>query len=650
MARMSLLGYLLLLCAAAGLSWSDAFAAPNADVYGSAPDYDSPRISPTGTHLAILMPLGENGGVKILDLAKGTSCGIAPSTVKVRSAFWVGPNRLAVRVSFFFRPKGVPSSQSQYQYEISRNITMNADCKGSYDVLRDHPDYGQLAGFDYVGRAADGAFLLFAAYTTHTMRDSYDVYKIDGESGKSERIETGTAGTYDWLADGQGRVRLRVDLDTLGKDRVFSRVDGSDDWVQVYDSSAAKDVSYELQFVALAANPDIAYVVTRNGGDRNAVYEFNLKSKSLARLVFQHPSVDVDGLALDSFSRAAVGTLYTIDYPTTEYFDRGYAQMLADVQATFPGEHIEIESATHDKKKFVALVEGSQNPTGAYYLVDMTEPSVGKIGARYAAIGAADLGQTKSITYQARDGLTIPAYLTLPPGSSGKNLPLVVMPHGGPHSRDTANFDPWTQFLASRGYAVLRPQFRGSSGYGAKHLDAGKFQWGLAMQDDVTDGVKHLVANGTADASKVCIYGWSYGGYAAMAGLALTPELYKCGAAGAGVSDLLLFLGDSTRRSSARGNYWKDYIGSPINDRDRLIATSTIKKVERIRAPLLLIHGKDDTVVPVRQSTLMANALKAAGKPVEYVEIEGDDHWLSKASTKRRVLNELERFLAQHLK
>jgi dipeptidyl aminopeptidase/acylaminoacyl peptidase len=280
----------------------------------------------------------------------------------------------------------------------------------------------------------------------------------------------------------------------------------------------------------------------------------------------------------------------------------------------------------------------------------MTEPSIAKIGARHTSIEAAYVGQVKPFTYTARDGMTIPAYLTLPPGSPGKNLPLVVMPHGGPHARDTAVFYPWAQFLASRGYAVLQPQFRGSSGFGARHLEAGKFQWGLAMQNDVTDGVKHLIANGTADASKVCIYGWSYGGYAAMAGLTLTPELYKCGVAGAGISDLLLFLGDNTRWSEDRGKFWKDYIGSPNADRDRLIATSPIKQVGRIRVPLLLIHPKDDTVVPLRQSTMMAEAMRAAGKPVEYIELDGDDHWLSRTSTSRRVLRELERFLALHLK
>ena len=170
------------------------------------------------------------------------------------------------------------------------------------------------------------------------------------------------------------------------------------------------------------------------------------------------------------------------------------------------------------------------------------------------------------------------------------------------------------------------------------------------MQNDLSDGVKHLIANGTADASKVCIVGWSYGGYAAMAGLALTPEYYRCGVAGAGVSDLLLFIGDRKRRSEGAARFWAEDIGNPVNERDRLIATSPIKQVKNIRAPLLLMHPKEDTIVPLRQSTMMAEAMRAAGKQVEYIELEGDDHWLSRASTSKRALREIEAFLAKHLK
>ncbi len=644
-----------------------ATAAPSADVYGNPPDYDNPLISPDGKYLAILMPLGENGGVKILNLAGGGNCGVAPSAVKVRNAFWVAADRLMIRVSFFFVPEGLKNTPEN-QFEIYRYITVNTDCRGAFDVLRDHKDYGRLSGFTYLGAMGDGKNLLFAAGNFRTPglvtevtslklkrrdRSSFDVYKFDMTTGKSESYQAGTPDTVDWIADGAGNLRIRVDEDDYYRTRVFARIGGSNSWTEVYDSGTV-DAAHAIAFVAMSNKPDVAYVVTRNGEDKLASYEFNLTTKSLGRLVYKNPKVDVDNLVTIGVKGEVVGTEYTIDYPAAEYFDRTSAQLLADVSATFPGEHVQIVSMTTDRGKAVALVEGPQNPTGVYYLADMTEPSIGKIGARYVAIGAGDVGKVKSFSYPARDGLNIPAYLILPPASSGKNLPLVVLVHGGPHARNTAGFggpeERWAQFLASRGYAVLMPQFRGSSGYGSAHVAAGHFQWGLAMQDDLTDGVKYLIGDGTADPSKVCIFGWSYGGYAAMAGITSKPDLYKCGVAGAGVSDLLLFVGDARRRYDELGRAWADDIGSPIADRDRLIATSPIRNVNKAKAPILIIHGNDDTVVPLRQSTMMVDALKAAGKPVEFVGIEGDDHWLSKSSTSKRVMRELEAFLAKHLK
>jgi dipeptidyl aminopeptidase/acylaminoacyl peptidase len=283
----------------------------------------------------------------------------------------------------------------------------------------------------------------------------------------------------------------------------------------------------------------------------------------------------------------------------------------------------------------------------------MTEPSIGELGARHPLIPAGVIGPVKAFTFQSRDGLAIPAYLTTPAGASGAKMPLVVFPHGGPASRDDAGFDLWVQFMVSRGYAVFQPQFRGSSGFGARHEAAGRFKWGLEMQDDITDGVKFLIANGTADASKICIFGWSYGGYAAMAGLAFTPELYKCGVAGAGISDLLLLVGDLKKESTTvhlGGKYWLDAVGDPHSDNERLVATSPARHVERIRAPLLLIHGKDDTTVPFRQSEVMASAMRNAGKDVQLIALEGGDHSLNDDRTSRRMLRELEVFLAKHLK
>jgi dipeptidyl aminopeptidase/acylaminoacyl peptidase len=664
MRRASLVAFSTVLIAAS-FGAGAALAAPGADVYGAQPELDHVSLSPDGAHIAMIAPQGDTGGVRIMKVG-GATCAFGAGKVKFRNIFWANPDRLIVEVSFTFSGDKATNDPT-YMYEIYRAISVNARCEDSKDLLAGIKNIGRITGGNFLGATPDGQKVLFSAININRRaRDqdtrlkgistsSYDVYAIDPATGKSETYEAGTNKTTGWYLDGAGLLRMRMDRkNETGEDYfVRARIGDSKDWTTVYDSASVTDDSRAIGFVAVSGRGDLAYVTTRNGGDKFGLYEFDLKSKAVGRKLFQNARVDAEGLLLDNNSQQAVGVSYIDDHPTAEYFDKTYAQMQADLAATFPGERVRISSVSRDQKKFIAYVEGAQNPGGAYHFVDMTIPEMSKIGSRYPALTAADIAPVKAFTYQSRDGLTIPAYLTLPPGSSGKSLPLVVYPHGGPQSRDDASFDPYVQFLATRGYAVFQPQFRGSEGFGARHMEGGHFKWGLEMQNDITDGVAYLTGNGTADASKICIFGFSYGGYAAMAGLAFTPDLYKCGVSGAGPSDLLLLVGDISRRSefSYLGtDGWREWIGDPTRDRNRLLGTSPVQNADKIKAPLLLIHGSDDIVVPLRQSTVMVDAMKEAGKPVELIVINGDDHWLSRASTNKRVMQELQRFLGTHLK
>jgi dipeptidyl aminopeptidase/acylaminoacyl peptidase len=248
----------------------------------------------------------------------------------------------------------------------------------------------------------------------------------------------------------------------------------------------------------------------------------------------------------------------------------------------------------------------------------------------------------------------IPGYLARPLGAEGAT-PLVLLPHGGPASLDVGGFDWLAHFLASRGYTVLQPNFRGSGGLGKEWEDAGHGEWGVGvMQHDLTDGVAALVAAGMADPERVCIVGASYGGYAALAGAAFTPELYRCAAAIAGVADLRVMLSferDRAGFSSPTVAYWRQAMGvdETGSANERLEAASPSAHVDEVRAPVLLIHGHDDTVVPIAQSQLMQRALEGAGKSVQFVELEGEDHWLSGAKTRLETLQALDVFLAEHL-
>jgi dipeptidyl aminopeptidase/acylaminoacyl peptidase len=257
------------------------------------------------------------------------------------------------------------------------------------------------------------------------------------------------------------------------------------------------------------------------------------------------------------------------------------------------------------------------------------------------------MGDVQPYGYAAGDGLHIPAYLTLPPGKPPHNLPLVVVPHGGPDDRDDMTFDFIRQFLANRGYAVLQPQFRGSRGFGRAFTRAGFGQWGLRVQDDISDGVRKTIADGVADPRRICIFGASYGGYAALAGATLTPDLYACVASLAGPSnleDMLDYSRDQFGRETK--DYWMARIGEDSAHRD---AASPALHADRVKAPVLLLHSELDITVPISQSETMEKALEKAGKKVEFVRLPGDDHYMALEQTRLRVLQELEKFLAANI-
>jgi dipeptidyl aminopeptidase/acylaminoacyl peptidase len=291
----------------------------------------------------------------------------------------------------------------------------------------------------------------------------------------------------------------------------------------------------------------------------------------------------------------------------------------------------------------VVLVFGASYGAG-YFYVDMTTHKASPIGNLYDGID--EISPESWISYPAADGLIIHAYLTLPEGRTAKNLPLVVLPHGGPQARDEPGFDWISQAIASRGYAVLQPEFRGSGGFGKDLLWAGFGEFGKKMQTDLSDGVRALAAQGVIDPKRVCIVGASYGGYAALAGATLDTGVYRCAVSDAGVSDLHKLVARMDNTIDNRGErFWDRFLGvSDYND-PKLDAISPIKHIDKVSVPILLIHGRDDTRVPFSQSQAMADALKAAGKPVEFVVLNGEDHFLSRSATRLQMLEATVKFL-----
>jgi dipeptidyl aminopeptidase/acylaminoacyl peptidase len=358
--------------------------------------------------------------------------------------------------------------------------------------------------------------------------------------------------------------------------------------------------------------------------------------------------------AADPYSGAPLGAWIGGASYTQVWFDQDAKHRREVLSHSFPHQQVSVVAESTNKQLTVARVSSPSNPA-TYYLIDLATHRASSIGSEYPKLADVKLGEVVDFSYKAHDGTNIPGYLTLPPDAPHAALPLVVLPHGGPASVDSGDDFEWLrQFLATRGYAVFQPQFRGSAGYGEKFRHAGERQWGLLMQDDITDGVHALIDKGQADPHRICIVGYAYGagysGYAALAGAAYTPDLYKCAISVNGVSDLPRFLGFQIEKAGEYSNdvaHWRAMIGGP-NDAN-VLDRSPARAAARFAAPVLLIYSAGDAVVPPNQSTLMAENLQKAGKRVQLVELPGEDHGLSHSTTRLDSLEQIEKFLQDHL-
>jgi dipeptidyl aminopeptidase/acylaminoacyl peptidase len=460
-------------------------------------------------------------------------------------------------------------------------------------------------------------------------------------------MSQGMENTIEWQTDGKGAVLARIDRNAISHtDRLVVYSGGNEHEGGTFPVTGDSDSG----IVGVSEDGKAVMRLGRAAGGVRTLVRRDLASGAQSD-VFAPQGYDVGGPIKDEWTGRVAGVTYVDDKREYRFLDPKREALQRGVEQAFPGKSAGIVSSDMAADKLVVATDGPAEPP-IYYLLDRATHNMRPVAVPYPDLMGVPLGEMKSHDYVARDGLAIHAYLTLPPGKPATNLPLVVMPHGGPDARDHLGFDWWAQFLANRGYAVLQPNYRGSAGYGEAFTQAGLRQWGLKMQDDISDGVKQVIAEGIADPKRVCIVGASYGGYAALAGAALSPDLYACAVAVAGVSDLPLMLRTEHRmtgENSQASHFWATRIGSSDENWDQLVATSPARHAASIRAPVLLIHGEGDTTVRIDQSEAMADALKAAGKSVTFIRIPGEDHYLNQTSTRVRVLSETEKFLEKYI-
>jgi dipeptidyl aminopeptidase/acylaminoacyl peptidase len=603
-------------------------------VFAELPAIESPALSPKGDKIAARIAVNGVQYFGIYPTNGGKPVIIGLGETDLNWWRWVNEDWLVVGVG-----QVVPVEDDEWY--ITRSFGVRAD--GTKMVKLNKETAGQN-GSDLLWVARDGTprVLLGSQNSIYGSEPDFwlRVDEIDVSTGRARQVQPGVAGVWDWYADGNGVVRMGYGTSDDGrKRRLYYRKQRGEPF-KVIDKAKTIDDSIEMPSL-FKSDPNQALIVGDDDEGYSVLYEYDLTKLERGKQLFASKGYDIGGLWTDPTGFGYLGVGVNRDKPGTEWTDPAMIALQAKLDGMIKGGSPEIVSMNADHSKAVVHVGAAAAP-GGYFLYDAADGSMTPIGNVNATIGLKLLHRVKTIRYKARDGLEIPAVLTLPSGDP-HNAPLIVMPHGGPFARDTEEWDWWAQFLADRGYVVIQPNYRGSSGYGTKFTRKALGQWGLKMQDDLDDAVTALAAQGLADPKRVCMVGASYGGYAAMRAAQRDGSKYRCTVAYAGVSDLnrMLRFNSDFLGAGARQDWLRQQIGD-------LKGVSPLNFPEQFSSPILIVHGKKDRTVPVSQSRLLAKRLKDAGKNATYIEQPEGDHHFSREADRLEFLKALEAFLAKY--
>jgi dipeptidyl aminopeptidase/acylaminoacyl peptidase len=635
-----------------------------AEAYGRLPAIGSAALSPDGKRLSLSVgyeyraaePDKELTALQILNIETGKTENVLtpPSRNRFRDVGWADEKRTYYIVSSPGRegdaaPAGM-SVGAGSRVEWFRTGVFNIEKNTTAVMMSDQVYAGNMSLTDLEvpieGDPGMGRMIAWGGLGVMNALPKLTVFRVNLDTGRPSVMQTENVLTRNYLLDPRGNVLARVDLNERSNKWQLYVYEKGKDRLLIEDVS---ETGEPLALLGVLADGRIAAESPHKDGERDVLSAIDPKSGKTEPLETEG-GAEVRTVK-DPWTRRVIGVSWRDDLPQQFFFDPQLQTLFKALQPKFDGGYVTIESWSQDRSKFLLVGERGAD-AGAYYVYEPATQRLRMVGKRYPALNSpTDLGIRQAIKFRARDGTQVPAYLTLPGDAEPHDLPLVLLVHGGPHARDDFRFNWWASFLASRGYAVLQANFRGSTGYGYDWFDAGRGKWGDGvMQTDVEDGLAALIKNGIVDAKRVCIMGGSYGGYAALAGATLTPDRYTCAVSVNGLSDPVALLASAENttlgRKSMTAEWWRRSMG---DDMDHLRAVSPIRNADKVHVPVLLIHGVDDSVVPIEQSRNMDAALRRAGKQVRYVELKGDDHWLSAASTRTQMLQEIEKFLAENL-
>lgn len=590
------------------------------------PEQTGFQLSPDGQYLAYLAPYAQRMNIHVRELATAQVTRVTSVTDRDISGFaWVSDTRLAYMRDF---------GGDENFHLLATNID------GSNDV--------DLTPFEGVRAQLiddlkdDPAHVIVGLNKRNAQ--IFDPYRLDVHTGDLTLIAENPGNITSWMADHEGKLRLAIATDGVNESILYRATEA--DAFEVKVTTNFKETLTPLFFTFDNQN---IYAASNLGRDKTAIVEYDIAAQREVRELFAHDEVDVTSLSYSRKYKVLTTIAYTTWKPMYHFLTKERAALQERLERELTGE-IAIVSSNKDEDELLIRTY-SDRSLGAYYHYSAANDALRLITKVGEWLPEAALAEMKPISYTSRDGLTIHGYLTLPQGVVPQGLPVVVNPHGGPWVRDNWGFNPEVQFLASRGYAVLQMNYRGSTGYGRAFWEASFKKWGLEMQNDITDGVQWLIQEGIADPKRVAIYGGSYGGYATLAGITLTPEVYACAVDYVGVSNLFTFM-------NTIPPYWEPFramlyemVGNPEDptDKVRMEATSPVFHVDQIRVPLLIAQGAKDPRVAQAESDQVVAALRERGVEVQYLLKENEGHGFRNEENRFEFYEAMENFLDKHL-
>ncbi len=591
------------------------------------PDSSAYQLSPNGQYISYLAPYERRMNIHVKNLATNEITRVTELTDRSVSGYmWATNERL-----LYVRDFG-----GDENYHI---LAVNIDGSDNVDLT---PFEKVQAGL-IDDLENDDEHVLVSLNTRNPQ--CFDPYRLNIVTGELTILAENPGYITSWMTDHDGKLRIATATDGVNTSILYRKTE-ADEFQNVLTTNFRESVSplffsFDNQYV---------YASSNLGRDKAAIVKFDIEKGEEIEVLFSHDEVDVSGLSYSKKRKVLTTISYTTWKRQFHFLDETRANLQKRLEQDLGDYEIVIASANKAEDTFLIRTY-SDRSLGAYYIYIQNEDKLEKIADVSPWLDENELAEMKPIRYQSRDGWTIHGYLTLPKGVEAKNLPVVVNPHGGPWARDSWTFNPEVQFLANRGYAVLQMNFRGSTGFGRAFWEASFKQWGLSMQDDITDGVNWLIEQGMADKDRISIYGGSYGGYATLAGITLTPDVYACAIDYVGVSNLFTFM-------ETIPPYWEQFrqmlyemVGNPddAEDNARMKATSPVFLIDKIKAPLLIAQGANDPRVAQAESDQMVEALRNNGIDVEYILKIDEGHGFRNEENRFEFYEAMEGFLEKYL-